>query len=415
MKYLYFILPAALTLCACQSDLTEEGVINNTAPTQSIATRSEVTYPEPDGSIALSTDPATAVWQVMQKIDAKYCALQMGETEITDAEMAEIREFVNDNLRDELSAYKTYLNIFQWIVKNMTYASSGEAYLRPYDVFKYKRCVCQGYANLLKAMCISQGIPCTIANGWLGYGDGNIIGGHAWNYVYANGEWYVSDPTNNQEFKASDVTGYQKKLIPLRLDITLFEDFDFTYNYQNSQLNVCSVKPTTSDAVTVPYGIEGFRITSFQPQTIIPASITQLNVGSNITSFGDNPSSLERICPNIEEVNVDPDNKELESYKGVVYRLGDEYPYYIPAGIRRIELKPMEIMDKNVISFLPNLEEVVVADGTKRIEEYAIEQCPNLKRVYVPASVEYISPDAFSECGNVEIIRTSTGIHEVRM
>lgn len=413
MKYLYFILPAAFTLCACQSDLTEEGVINNTAPTQSITTRSEVTYPQPDGSAQLSTDPATAVWQVMQKADPNK-ALLMGETEITEAEMAEIKQFVDQNLKEE-GQYKTYLNIFQWIVKNMTYANSGTAYLRPYDVFKYKRCVCQGYANLLKVMCISQGIPCTIANGWLGYGDGNIIGGHAWNYVYADGDWYVSDPTNNQEFKAPDVYSYQKKLIPLRLDITLFEDEHFTYNYQNSQLNVCSIKPTTSDAVTVPYGIEGFRITSFQPQTTIPTSITQLNVGANITSFGDNPSSLERICPNIEEVNIDPTNKELESYKGVVYRLGDEYPYYIPAGIRRIELKPMEIMDKNVISFLPNLEEVVVADGTKRIEEYAIEQCPNLKRVYVPASVEYISPDAFSECGNVEIIRTSTGIHEVRI
>ena len=413
MKYLYFILPAALTLCACQSDLSEDSTITNTAPTQSITTRSEVTYPQPDGSVALSTDPATAAYQLIQKADPSK-ALLMGETEITEAEMAEIKQFVDQNLKEE-GQYKTYLNIFQWIVKNMTYANSGTAYLRPYDVFKYRRCVCQGYANLLKTMCISQGIPCTVANGWLGYGDGNIIGGHAWNYVYADGDWYVSDPTNIQEFKVADVAGYQKKLIPIRLDFTLFEDDQFTYNYQNSQLNVCSIKPTSSSSITVPYSAGGIRITSFQPQTTIPTSITQLNVGSNITSFGDNPSSLERICPNIEEVNVDPDNKELESYKGVVYRLGDDYPYYIPAGIRRIELKPMEIMDKNVISFLPNLEEVVVADGTKRIEEYAIEQCPNLKRVYVPASVEYISPEAFSECGNVEIIRTSTGIHEVRM
>lgn len=414
MKYFYLILPAALTFCACQSDLTEDMPnASSSAPTLSLNTRSEVSYPQPDGSVALSTDPATAVWQLMQKADPNQ-ALQVGETDITDAEMAEIKQFVDQNLKEE-GQYKTYLNIFEWIVKNMTYAWSGEAYLRPYDVFKYKRCVCQGYANLLKVMCISQGIPCAVANGWLGYGDGNIIGGHAWNYVYADGDWYVSDPTNNQEFKGSDVTGYQKKLIPIRLDFTLFEDDQFTYNYQNSQLNVCSVKPTTSSSITVPYGAGGIRITSFQPQTTIPASITQLNVGANITSFGDNPSSLERICPNIEEVNIDPTNKELESYKGVVYRLGDEYPYYIPAGIRRIELRPMEIMDKNVISFLPNLEEVVVADGTKRIEEYAIEQCPNLKRVIVPASVEYISPQAFVDCGNVEVVRTSTGIHEVRM
>ena len=78
----------------------------------------------------------------------------------------------------------------------------------------------------------------------------------------------------------------------------------------------------------------------------------------------------------------------------------------------------MEVMDKNTLSWLDNLEEVVVADGTKRIEAYAIEACKNLKRVYVPESVTYIDNDAFYNCGtDVQIIRggINSGIHEVKV
>ena len=75
----------------------------------------------------------------------------------------------------------------------------------------------------------------------------------------------------------------------------------------------------------------------------------------------------------------------------------------------------MEVMDKNTLSFLDKLEEIVIAEGTKRIEQYAVERCPNLKTIYVPNSVTYIDKNAFADCGNnYQIINTTTGIHEVR-
>lgn len=409
MKLSYLILPAALLFAGCQTDSSDDNFTICPAPasTPSIKSATGIEYPQPDGSQALSTNGAQAVWQILQKIDPKQ-ALEMGETEITDAQFAEIKDFVDKNLKEGNDYYKTYRNIFEWITKNVSYAWSDPAYLKPYEVFKYKRCVCQGYANLLKTMLLTQGIPCFIANGWL-----VPAGGHAWNYVYADGEWYVSDPTNNAEYEASSLSTYQSKLVPIRMDFTLFEDDQFTYNYQESRLNVQSVKITADESVTVPYSVSGLQISSFQPTEEIPSSITQLIVGRNITTFGNNPESLIHQCPLLEAVEVDPQNSELESYKGVVYYKGQEYPYYVPAGIRRVELRPMEVMDKNTLYYLDNLEEIVVADGTKRIEDYAVERCPNLKRIYVPSSVTYISPEAFAECGNYEIIRTTTGIHEV--
>ena len=58
---------------------------------------------------------------------------------------------------------------------------------------------CQGYANLLRTMCHTQGIPAFNANGEL-----VPLGGHAWDYVCADSVWYVSDPTNNAQYKMAD-------------------------------------------------------------------------------------------------------------------------------------------------------------------------------------------------------------------
>ena len=346
MKLLNALLATAVLLSACQAEQDGElqisGSKSDFSQTAISNSTNGVAFPEPDASVAFGSNTAQAVWQILQKVDPKQATV-MGETQISDAQYAEIKAFV--------------------------------------------------------------------ANGWL-----STIGGHAWNYVYAGGDWYVSDPTNDHDYKAANVDAYKNELIPLRMDFSLFEDEACVYNFLNGALNVSEVKNTDASVVTIPYSINGLRVTSFQPNVKLPENVSTLIIGANISTFGDSPSSLNWACGNLEEVVVDPRNNDFDSYKGVVYlRANDAYPYFIPAGIRRIELRPMKVMDKNVITMLDKLEEIVIADGTERIEDYAVENCPNLKRVYVPSSVTYISPDAFSKCGNYEIIRTTTGIHNVKL
>lgn len=262
-------------------------------------------------------------------------------------------------------------------------------------------------------MCHTQGIPCACVNG-----DLVPLGAHAWNYVYVDGDWYVSDATNGHDYKAADLSSYESTLIPQRMDFVVFEDDKCEYTYENRLLNVKSVKPTTSTSFTVPYSVNGLRVMSFIPSEELPKSITQLNIGSNIESFGeyDPTSSLSRALANVEEINVDPKNYGFESYKGVVYSIYDKNrPYLIPAGIRSLTLRPLERLDKNMVAHLYNLEELVIGEGTKYIDDFAVERCPNLKRIYVPETVISISENAFSECGNFEIIKVPTSIHEVTM
>lgn len=414
MKLSLLLLPAALAFAACTADSLDEVPSSSTAATSQARAdqAASIEYPQKDKSVSLNANAtAWSVWKILEKFDSQR-ALTFGETEITDAQYDEIKKFVDEKLADE-TQYKTYRNIFSWIVKNVKYANTdGQAYLKPYDVYQYKSCVCQGYANLLKTMCLTQGIPCFIANGWL-----STIGGHAWNYVCADGTWYVSDPTNNGQYEAKRTSDYLSTLIPQRLDLTLFEDDQFTYNYQDNHLNVHTVKPTVSASyVVVPWSVGGIKVTSFHPSETLPSCVSQVYLGANIATFGnDNASTtLGTFTKNVTEVNVDPSSTQLSSYKGVVYEgTSGTSPYFIPGGITRLELRPMKVMDKNVVTWLNNLEELVVADGTERIEAYAVEGCKNLKRIYVPESVTYIDADAFYNCGNPEIVRVSTSIHEI--
>ena len=111
-----------------------------------------------------------------------------------------------------------------------------------------------------------------------------------------------------------------------------------------------------------------------------------------------------------------PTNRLLSSSDGVIYHGTGNNVYYIPTGIRRLVLKPMKVIGKNTVYDLPNLEEIVISEGTTTVEDYAFESCPSLKRVYVPQSVTNFSKDAIYRCSDdVEILRVSTGIHHVTM
>lgn len=409
-KSLLLLAIAAIPLTySCSNDLQDD-IANLPAENVNPHAFDESLFPVADNSKRLSTNNATALKDLMNRFD-KSKALVMGETHITDEQFAEIKQFVDENLKRD-NQYNTYKAIFNWICSNLKYAyeAGDEAYLDPYDVFIHRSCVCQGYANLLKTMCITQDIPAICVNGWLGE-----IGGHAWNYVYCDNMWYVSDPTNGGEHKmGSGLNNYKNWLMPYRTDLDLFEDDNFCYNFENGQLNVSKVKATGKAYLTVPYSVQNFRVTSFCPLTKADPAITQLYIGTNIEIFGTEPSIACENMPGLQEVYVAEGNKKIESYENIVYQKGSSTPLFTPAGITRVVLKPMTVVDKNTLYNLPNVTEIVVAEGTERIEAYAFELCPNLRTIFVPESIKYIDKDAVYDCNDTyEIVYVPTGITEV--
>lgn len=350
-----------------------------------------ILFAQDDGSIRLSGSQAEQVKTLLDKIDPNV-ALTMGETRITDEQFREIKEFTDKNLAVPNDPVKTFHNIFAWIVSNISYDHADND---PYPVFIHRKGVCQGYANLLKVMCISQGIPTIVTNGYID----DIA--HAWNYVYLNGEWKVSDPTNND--------CCNNRLVPERLDIIFHKDDKFVYNYEFGHLNIKQVKASDSFLI-IPFGVSGIQITSFSPVFDLPSSITEISLGRNIETLGEDNLylGLNRHGQNIRKVMVDKENTELEEYGNIIYKkkTDTEIPYYIPLAVERIEIKAIEEVDKNFITYVPGLVEIVFARGTKRINSYAVEYCENLKKVYVPHDIEMIAEDAFANVSEqLEIIR----------
>ena len=219
-------------------------------------------------------------------------------------------------------------------------------------------------------------------------------------------EWHVSDPTNGIDYKMDDTGKYRDVLQPVRADFNLFEDERFAYNFGEGNLNVAEVKDSELDYVMVPFSVNGFRITSFCPVKKVSGSYDKLYLGSNVESVGENTVYLGSNFSSLREINVDPANKYLTAYKNVLYNIGDDAPYFIPSAITRLELKPVKVIEKNFIYRLENVEEIVFAEGTERIEAYAVEKCLNLKKVYIPSSVTYMDKEAIYDCGDkVEVIR----------
>ncbi len=415
-----YLLPVLLLIAlpllnACSEDFEDFPVVEHSAPGAMVGQEEiPVEFPVADDAENLpfgkEGDEVRAFAALLNKVDIER-AKHMGETQITDAQFQEIKTFVDENLK-RATGEETYKAIFEWITGNLKYAWQGTpAYLDPYDVFIHKTCVCQGYANLLKTMMLTQGYAAFCVNGQLG-----TIGAHAWNYVHDGQKWWVSDPTNGNHFLMDNISEYAIRLMPYRADFLLFEDDYFGYGFENSRLNINIIKDGAPSAVSLPRSIAGYKVSCFDPKEELPAHVRVLGIPQNITTLSIYMSTLRQYTPYLEEVYVEEKHRYLESYKGVIYERRKTTPVYIPTGIKTLELKMKETMQKNDIYDLPVVEEIYIPEGTVTIEDYAIENCPSLKRVYIPESVKNIGENFLYRCpADVEILRTSTGIDNVPM
>lgn len=419
MRKLYYIVPLAMAaglFVSCDNDTagTEEIIPQETIDgSLGNATRA---FPEDDGAKALTGEPARMFWMILQGVDDAFPRRRAGY-EIEDFQYEEIKQFTDQLIADKKATTETekYQAIWNWVTSNIKYNNPlNPAYGNdPYDVFTNKVCVCQGYANILSVMLHSQGIDVLNVNGILGG-----YGGHAWNYVRIDGEWWVSDPTNGGQHKASLVGDYQHSLIPYSADGNFLETPEYAYNYTECKLNLNVVKQA-DDVMTVPFSVtlnngKRYRVTSFSPSKPLPENVRELYIGTNIESLGESIIGLKNNAPNVEVAYVEPDNKNLRSFNGVVYPKRAEEPLYIPAAMKKLVLQPWEVIGKNHVFDHAGIEEIVIANGTKRLEAWAVEKCPNLKVACVPMDTE-IDENAFVDVHpDFEVIRMDqTGIKDI--
>lgn len=394
-----YILAVVAVISATFFSCSDKDGINTLDVTTESSKSNAVVFPEDDGSYDLSTRELHARVRKLLETAGPDVARGLGYINITDAEYAEIAAYTDSLVAACKSDVEKYSKIFSDVSKiTYTYDILSND---PYEVFKSRRAICQGYANLLTVMMHSQGIPCLNVNGMV-----VGVGGHAWNYVYYNDRWYVSDPTNNGRFYIGTPSSYSH-LLPQSIAVDIFEDESFVYNYNEGVLNVRQVKSNNTQAI-VPYSINGIKITSFNPDTMMLPEVNELYLGSNITSVGENFVGLKTYGKNLSVIEIDPENSVFESYSNVIYKKNGvtSVPFLIAPAATFVELKPIENFDKeSPIRWHDNLEVIVFAPGTKYLGAYTVESCPKLHTAYVPGDTE-IDDNAFvGVAENFTIIR----------
>ena len=418
MKKNYYILSLALAtglLASCSNDINGTGDIIPNESTEQPVTNLTRAFPEDDGAKSLPGMPAEKLLHILKGCDSTFYQ-RMGNFQVpTEEQLKEIKDFTDELVKDAPTVARVYRLIYNYVSQNVKYAD-GYVSNEPYDVFKNKKAVCQGYANLLNVMLHTQGIPVINANGWLNNG---AFMGHAWNYAYFSGAWRLSDPTNSDEYKAEELSTYQQMFIPVSADGNFLETELYSYNYDKEKLNLNAVN-MAEDAFVVPFSVtlnngEKYRIDCFSPTKDLPENVKEIYIGKNIISLGqDGIYGLKTHAPNVEEAHVDPENQVLKSYKGVVYDKYSTSPLYIPSAKLCVELIPAEVYGKETMTGHKNVLEVIFPAGTKKIEAWAVENCPNLLAAYIPVGTE-VDEKAFTGCHtDFQIIwEDQTGIKDV--
>lgn len=397
-RILLFLLPLTLTAACLSVDETAGDDVAVTTPGAQPA--EIVVFPLPDDSEALN-DPVPAVnfYTILKMFDSQR-ALDRSIVELTATQWASIKAVADDVCAKCGSTADRINALNDWVHTHVQYDYASN---KVWDVFTNRRGVCQGYANLLKAMLLTQDIPAVTVNGWM-----NKYYAHAWNYAYDGGQWRVCDPTNaNGSIAAGNPNNYGH-LQPIEADVVLFADDDMEYTYHEQLINVHRVKAASSELI-VPYSTHGLRISAFTPFSALPAEVTRLVLGANIRSLGENLVGLSTYPGNDEWCEVDPANPWLGSENGIVYGKDEKGNLddlrYIPQQMTALALRPMSTVGKNTIVGHPAAEVIYFPAGTRVLESFAIEACPRLKTVYVPQDCR-LDPDAIFNCPkNVEVVR----------
>lgn len=343
---------------------------------------------------------------------------------ITDSQYQTIRTFTLD-LTEKYSSTKDKITaIYQWAKDTSLKASVGESAPAdleendPYKVFKEKTGVCQGKANLCKTMLAAIDVPCIIAHGYW------ETEGHAWDFVLCDGKWGIVDASMWQISldDPSDISSHYKTD---SLEAVLYEKDGFEFTYYLGGIGAVGYTGN-AERLEIPESCNGYPVISIAAESQIyyehsfqDTAAKELVLPATV-KYGIYLSDYEIrsfYSKSLESISVDENNPVFASYDGILYSKDYSRIYSVPAGISEVTLKPMEILEKNTLTNLSNLRILKIGEGTKELEEDAIENCEHLEKVYIPDSVTTIAYEenngnvyeAFNGCPNNFVVYASAG------
>ena len=121
--------------------------------------------------------------------EAAYTMDKAGIEETTEQIESRVLEILKD-VPAGTDDYEKIKYIYEFIIENTEYNVAAENNQNICSVFLNNQSVCQGYAKAAQYLLLRSGIKATLVVGFVEGGEG-----HAWNLVFADGDYYYIDTT----------------------------------------------------------------------------------------------------------------------------------------------------------------------------------------------------------------------------
>ncbi|MCD3313568.1 hypothetical protein G8V07_02695 [Clostridium botulinum D/C] len=148
------------------------------------------------GSVSIINDKIPITVHLSYRRDVDEVKNQRQATE------AAVKRIVKEVVKDDMTSVEKELALHDYVVKHADYNMEGlkknPADLEDhsaYGVLVLGKGVCESYAKAMHLLLNEAGIECKYATGYKKNKDGSQGGGHAWNIVKLDNEWYNLDAT----------------------------------------------------------------------------------------------------------------------------------------------------------------------------------------------------------------------------
>jgi hypothetical protein len=244
---------------------------------------------------------------------------------------------------------------------------------------------------------------------------------------------------------------------------------DFTYTSDGTDVTITGYTGTNL-AVTIPDNINGQPVTSIGSWAFSDGNLTNVTIGTNVTSIGDAafygcinlasitiPSSVTNIgsgtfnsclsltsvaipasvasigdyaffyCTNLSAIAVDAANPSYSSADGVLFNkdqttliqfpFGKAGSYSIPSTVTSIGDEAFGIEDHgNPLNTPPSctgLTNLIIPGGVTNIEDYAFSHCIGLTSVTLSNGITSIGVEAFSWCSQLTSLTIPSSVTSI--
>lgn len=175
-------------------------------------------------------------------LDASLVYTYLGEDESGNYEIQQVvNNFLSTYINDNMTDLEKEIAIIRYLVETVEYDyeeyAKQDRFLndsyKAYGALIYKKAVCSGYAKAFDLLAKKCGLMTTIVTG--DATNDYIVGPHAWNQIYLDGDWYNVDVTF--EDPLTNIKLGFNNLMNRYINVT---DFEMSHNHVRENGHICT-------------------------------------------------------------------------------------------------------------------------------------------------------------------------------